>query len=32
VEESDGEEDDKDEGPPLRLRPSFNFGRPMGSM
>jgi hypothetical protein len=32
VEESGGEEDDKDEGPPLRLRPSFNFGRPMGSM
>ena len=32
VERQDGEEDDKDEGPPLRLKPSFNFGRPMGSM
>jgi hypothetical protein len=31
VEDRDGE-DDKDDGPPLRLRPSFNFGRPMGSM
>ena len=31
-EERDGEDDDKDEGPPLRLKPSFNFGRPMGSM
>jgi hypothetical protein len=28
----DDEEEDKDDGPPLRLKPSFNFGRPMGSM
>jgi len=32
VETVDDEEDDKDEGPPLRLKPSFNFGRPMGRM
>lgn len=28
----DGDEDEKEEGPPLRLKPSFNFGRPMGRM
>lgn len=28
----DEDEDDKDEGPTLRLKPSINFGRPMGSM
>lgn len=28
-EDRDGD-DDKDDGPPLRLKPSFNFGRPMG--
>ncbi len=32
ADEGDGEEDDKDELPPLRLKPSFNFGRPMGRM
>jgi hypothetical protein len=26
------EEGEKDDGPPLRLKPSFNFGRPLGSM
>ncbi|KAF4627196.1 hypothetical protein G7Y89_g10960 [Cudoniella acicularis] len=26
------EDDEKDDGPLLRLKPSFNFGRPMGSM
>lgn len=26
------DEDEKDEGPPLKLKPSFNFGRPLGSM
>jgi hypothetical protein len=30
-EDRDGD-DDKDDGPPLRLKPSFNFGRPMGRM
>jgi hypothetical protein len=24
--------EDKEDGPPLRLKPSFNFGRPLGSM
>ncbi|RDL41493.1 uncharacterized protein BP5553_01472 [Venustampulla echinocandica] len=28
---SDDEDDLKDDGPVLRLKPSFNFGRPMGS-
>jgi hypothetical protein len=29
----EGDDDEKDdEGPPLRLKPSFNFGRPMGRM
>lgn len=26
------ENDEKDDGPPLRLKPSFNFGKPMGRM
>jgi hypothetical protein len=30
--EDEDEEDGKDEGPVLRLKPSMNFGRPMGSM
>ena len=32
LEDEEGKEKDADDGPPLRLKPSSNFGRPLGSM